>query len=78
MELERRKAAGGSAAAAPPAADDEAPSPFAAISATMGWDTFYMVQMLWLGAADTPPRTPDKDWELQALPTSAPEEVLHV
>ena len=68
-ELERRKAAGESAAAPPLGASDEAPSPFAAISATMGWETFHMVQMLWLGAADMPPRAPEKDWELQALPS---------
>ena len=75
-ELERRKAAGEGAAAPPPAASDEAPSPFAAISATMGWETFHMVQMLWLGAADTPPRAPEKDWELQALPSCIHEELL--
>lgn len=43
-------------------------SPFAAISATMGWETFFMVQMLWLGAADLPARAPEKDWDLQASP----------
>ncbi|KAK9842310.1 hypothetical protein WJX81_005935 [Elliptochloris bilobata] len=74
-EQARRKAAGGSAGA-DPAAEEEAASPFAAISATMGWETFFMVQMLWLGAADLPPRAPEKDWELQHASLALLKEML--
>jgi hypothetical protein len=60
-----RKAAGDAAEPAP-ADGPEGGSPFAVISATMGWETFFLVQMLWLGASDLPPRAPEKDWPLQA------------
>ena len=40
-------------------------SPFAAISATMGWETFHLVQLLWLQVIDLPPNSKEKDWELQ-------------
>ena len=40
-------------------------SPFAAISATMGWETFHMVHTIWLGIIDLPPNSKEKDWELQ-------------
>ena len=46
-------------------AGGEAASPFAAISATMGWETFRLVQMLWLQVIDLPPSSKEKDWELQ-------------
>lgn len=46
--------------------EEEEESPFAAISATMGWETFHMVQALWLNAVDLPPNSQDKDWNLQA------------
>ncbi len=65
-ELEQRKATGSAAPEAPVPGGEDAVSPFAAISATMGWETFFMVQMLWLGAADLPARAPEKDWDLQA------------
>ena len=46
------------------AADAEEESlPFAAISATMGWETFHMVQTIWLSVIDTNPKI--KDWEIQ-------------
>lgn len=44
----------------------EETSPFTAISATMGWETFYMVQTLWLNIIDLPCSSKEKDWELQA------------
>lgn len=44
-------------------ADDD--SPFACISATMGYDTFHLVQMLWLGVIDLPTNSSEKDWDLQ-------------
>ena len=31
----------------------------------MGYDTFHMVQTLWLGVIDQPINSTDKDWELQ-------------
>jgi len=55
--------AGAGAAAVGVAADED--SPFACISATMGYDTFHMVQTLWLGVIDQPINSTDKDWELQ-------------
>ena len=35
------------------------------IAATMGWETFHMVQVLWLGIIDLPVNAPEKDWDLQ-------------
>ncbi len=54
-----------------PAAGDEQKekSPFLQISATMGWDTFAIVQKLWLSTIDLPTNSPDKDWEMQVFPT---------
>ena len=42
-------------------------SPFACISATMGYDTFHLVQMLWLGVIDLPINSTEKDWDLQVI-----------
>ena len=44
---------------------DERQSPFAAISATMGWETFHTVQMLWLNVIDLPTSSKEKDWSIQ-------------
>lgn len=44
---------------------EEGVSPFVAISATMGWETFYMVHTLWLSIIDLPPNSIEKDWEMQ-------------
>ena len=44
---------------------DDEPSPFACISATMGWETFHLVHMLWLSQLDIPDKSDTKDWELQ-------------
>ncbi len=41
-------------------------SPFAGISATMNWETFFLVQKTWLGTQDMPKSSAEKDWELQA------------
>lgn len=57
-EQERSKAEEAAAAV-----DEE--SPFACISVTMGYDTFHLVQMLWLGVIDMPTNSSEKDWELQ-------------
>lgn len=48
-----------------------ATSPYAAISATMGWETFHLVQSLWLRMIDLPPKAPEKDWELQVRPPAS-------
>ena len=40
-------------------------SPFACISATMGYGTFHMLQTLWLGVIDLPTNSSEKDWDLQ-------------
>ncbi len=49
-------------------ADNASPavSPFACISATMGYSTFHMLQTLWLGVIDLPTNSSEKDWDLQA------------
>lgn len=60
-----RRAASGGHGAAPAAKPAEAPSPFVAIAATMGWETFHLVQVLWLGIIDLPVNSPEKDWQLQ-------------
>jgi len=70
QKLERKAA--GDAAEPAPAGGPEGGSPFAVISATMGWETFFLVQMLWLGASDLPVRAPEKDWPLQARGPASP------
>ena len=40
-------------------------SPFACLSSTMGWETFHMVHVLWIGMVDTAGKPAEKDWELQ-------------
>ncbi|KAK9830387.1 hypothetical protein WJX72_011470 [[Myrmecia] bisecta] len=68
------------AAAPGPEADAEAAkaalSPFACISATMGFETFHMVQVLWLGIIDMPTKSEEKDWELQHASLSLLKEML--
>ncbi|KAG2492461.1 hypothetical protein HYH03_009402 [Edaphochlamys debaryana] len=69
------------AGADPPAAAEpsEAPdpeSPFSGISGTMGWDTFHLVQGLWVAEADRALK--HKDWELQAASTRLLREMLGV
>ena len=49
-----------------PAPPPPPPSPFACLSATMGWETFRMVHILWIGQLDVPAKSDAKDWELQA------------
>ena len=34
----------------------------------MGYDTFHLVQMLWLGVIDLPTNSSEKDWGLQVQP----------
>lgn len=46
--------------------EDTEDSPFASISATMGWDTFHLVQSVWLSIIDLPAAAPGNKWELQA------------
>ncbi|KAK9804992.1 hypothetical protein WJX73_009460 [Symbiochloris irregularis] len=53
-------------------------SPFVAISATMGWETFHLVQVLWLGIIDLPLNSPEKDWELQHAALALMKELLFV
>jgi hypothetical protein len=48
--------------------DEEGSSPFASISTTMGWETFHMVQVLWLNGIDLPASSKEKDWEIQVEP----------
>ncbi|KAL0021485.1 hypothetical protein WJX79_010302 [Trebouxia sp. C0005] len=40
-------------------------SPFACVSAIMGWETFHMVHVLWIGLVDMPGKAPEKDWGMQ-------------
>lgn len=40
-------------------------SPFACLSATMGWETFRMVHILWINQLEVPPKSDAKDWALQ-------------
>ena len=40
-------------------------SPFACVSAILGWETFHMVHVLWIGLIDLPGKAPEKDWEMQ-------------
>lgn len=46
-------------------------SPFSCISATMSWETFHMVQMLWLSVAEVPAKEESKDWKIQVRETEA-------
>ena len=48
-------------------AEDESSvsSPFACVSAILGWETFHMVHVLWVGLIDLPGKAPEKDWEMQ-------------
>lgn len=62
---------------ADPAAASAA-SPFAAISATMGWDTLHLVQSLWLSTIDLPPSSKEKNWELQVRCTQEEGAVLRL
>ncbi len=41
-------------------------SPFASISATMGWETFHLVQSVWLVTIDLPAAALESKWDLQA------------
>lgn len=45
-------------------------SPFTVVQASMGWETFHMLHKTWLDAINTPPSSPEKDWEMQVLPVS--------
>ena len=47
---------GGGGGDAGSGAEDGAPtmSPFASVSATMGWETFHLVQILWMSQVDVP------------------------
>lgn len=68
QKMHRRQGAGD-------AADAPEQSPFAAISATMGWETFHMVQSLWLGIIDLPAAAqavPGEKWDLQVNCPCAP------
>ena len=47
-------------------------SPYASISATLGWETFHMVHTLWLGLMELPVKAPDKDWDMQVSTKTAP------
>jgi timeless len=64
-------AAEGAEAAAAAAPEDGAASPFACLSATLGWETFHLVQVTWVLASDaeakgaTQKDRPDKAWGLQ-------------
>ena len=40
-------------------------SPFACVSVILGWETFHMVHVLWIGLVDMPGKAPEKDWEMQ-------------
>ncbi len=47
------------------AAGQDQLSPFAGVSSTMGWETFHLVQTLWMGQIDVPTKSDQKNWELQ-------------
>eukprot|EP00891_Asterochloris_glomerata_P008793 jgi/Astpho2/8793/Aster-05348 len=51
-------------------------SPYASISATLGWETFHMVHTLWLGLMELPVKAPDKDWDMQHLSLGLLKEML--
>jgi hypothetical protein len=40
-------------------------SPFACIGATMGWETFHMLHVVWMTTVDVPATSADKDWDLE-------------
>lgn len=40
-------------------------SPFACMSTILGWETFHMVHVLWIGLIDLPGKAPEKDWDMQ-------------
>jgi hypothetical protein len=50
--------------------DDTEESPYAAISTTLGWETFRLVHATWLTAIELPPRDKDK-WDMQVWLSSA-------
>eukprot|EP00884_Botryococcus_braunii_P014003 jgi/Botrbrau1/22603/Bobra.176_1s0033.1 len=45
--------------------EEESISPFGCISATMGWETFQMLLVLWQNLIGIPTTASNKDWELQ-------------
>lgn len=53
-------------------------SPYGGISATMGWETFHLVQVLWTGQIDIPTKSDDKDWEVLHCATALLKEMLYV
>lgn len=54
-----------------PSATSQDVSPFACLSATMGWETFHMVHVLWIGMVDTAGKPAEKDWQLQVHTSNA-------
>ncbi|CAD7696779.1 unnamed protein product [Ostreobium quekettii] len=51
-------------------------SPFSCISATVGWELFHMVRVMWLSQTDIPGKSEDKDWELQRASLGLLKELL--
>ena len=49
----------------PSTSGSDAGSPFAAVASIMRWETFHMVQVLWMGVIDLPVTAAEKDWGLQ-------------
>jgi hypothetical protein len=47
--------------------EEETVSPFGCISATMGWETFQMLLVLWQNLISIPITASNKDWELQVM-----------
>ena len=56
--------------------DGEEASPFSCISATMGWETFYMVQSLWLSVIDLPAAAPAASGDKWALQVGAARRLM--
>ena len=50
-------------------ADKDSESPFQSISATMGWETFHLVQSVWLTIIDVPAKSNHEKWDLQVHST---------
>ena len=48
--------------------EGEGGSAFSCVSAIMGWETFHVVHVLWIGLVDLPGKAPEKDWEMQVGP----------
>ena len=58
-----------------PASTGAQGSPFAVIAAIMRWETFHMVQVLWMSVIDLPVTAAEKDWGLQVCSLLPPRQL---